>query len=114
MGALSPTHWLIIIGLVVVLFGAKKLPMAARSMGQSLRILKAETSELRSKDGDGSAAETAAQSPAATAPAATAPAAPAPAAPAPAAPAPVAVAPVVTAPVPTAVPLPEPAPRPAV
>jgi sec-independent protein translocase protein TatA len=56
MGALSPTHWLIIIGVVVVLFGAKKLPDAARSMGQSLRILKAETGELRGKDGkDGSA-----------------------------------------------------------
>lgn len=50
MGALSPTHWLIIIGVVVVLFGAKKLPDAARSMGQSLRILKAETGELRGKD----------------------------------------------------------------
>jgi len=47
MGALSPTHWLIIVGVVVLLFGAKKLPDFARSMGQSARILKAETSELR-------------------------------------------------------------------
>lgn len=42
MGALSPTHWLIIIGVVVVLFGAKKLPEAARGLGRSTRILKAE------------------------------------------------------------------------
>jgi sec-independent protein translocase protein TatA len=42
MGALSPTHWLIIIGVVVVLFGAKKLPEAARGLGRSSRILKAE------------------------------------------------------------------------
>lgn len=48
MGALSPTHWLIIVGVVVLLFGAKKLPDFARSMGQSMRIIKAETSELRS------------------------------------------------------------------
>lgn len=47
MGALSPTHWLIIVGVVVLLFGAKKMPDFARSMGQSMRILKAETSELR-------------------------------------------------------------------
>jgi sec-independent protein translocase protein TatA len=47
MGALSPTHWLIVIGVVVLLFGAKRLPDAARSMGQALRVLKAETGELR-------------------------------------------------------------------
>ena len=43
-GALSPVHWLIIIGVVVVLFGAKKMPDAARGIGQSLRIFKAEFS----------------------------------------------------------------------
>ena len=47
MGALSPTHWLIVAGVLVLLFGAKKMPDFARSMGQSMRILKAETSELR-------------------------------------------------------------------
>lgn len=46
MGALSPTHWLIIIGVVVVLFGAKKLPEAARGLGRSSRILKAELGGL--------------------------------------------------------------------
>ena len=47
MGELSPTHWLIVLAVVVLLFGAKRLPDAARSMGQALRVLKAETGELR-------------------------------------------------------------------
>jgi len=46
MGALSPTHWLIIIGVLVVLFGAKRLPDAARSLGRSARILKAEVKDM--------------------------------------------------------------------
>ncbi len=47
MGALSPTHWMIVVGVLVLLFGAKKMPDFARSVGQSMRILKAETNELR-------------------------------------------------------------------
>jgi sec-independent protein translocase protein TatA len=35
-------HILIIVGLLVVLFGARKLPDSARSIGQSLRIFKSE------------------------------------------------------------------------
>lgn len=50
MGALSPTHWLIIIGVVVVLFGAKRLPDAARSLGRSARILKAEVKDIHGAD----------------------------------------------------------------
>lgn len=45
MGAMSPTHWLIIVGVLVLLFGAKRLPDAARSLGRSARILKAEVKE---------------------------------------------------------------------
>lgn len=37
-------HWLIIALLVVLLFGAKRLPDAARGVGRSLRILKSEVS----------------------------------------------------------------------
>ena len=33
--------------MILVLFGAKRLPGAARSLGQSLRIFKAETKGLR-------------------------------------------------------------------
>lgn len=46
MGALSPTHWMIVIGVVVLLFGAKRLPDAARSLGRSARILKAEVKDM--------------------------------------------------------------------
>ena len=42
MGELSVWHWLVVIGVFVVLFGAKRLPDAARSLGRSARILKAE------------------------------------------------------------------------
>lgn len=49
-----PTGWELILLLVVLvlLFGASKLPTAARSIGQSLRIFKAETKGLRA-DEDG-------------------------------------------------------------
>ncbi|MDT7631343.1 MAG: sec-independent protein translocase protein TatA, partial [Pseudonocardiales bacterium] len=42
MGAMSPTHWLVLVVVVVILFGAKKLPEAARGLGRSARILKSE------------------------------------------------------------------------
>ena len=41
-GELSPMHWLIVIVVFMVLFGAKRMPDAARGLGRSLRILKAE------------------------------------------------------------------------
>ncbi|GAB2459661.1 sec-independent protein translocase protein TatA [Conyzicola lurida] len=43
-------HWWVILIIVVLLFGAPKLPALARSMGQSMRIFK---SEMRTKDDDG-------------------------------------------------------------
>ncbi|MCL2541215.1 MAG: Sec-independent protein translocase subunit TatA [Nocardioidaceae bacterium] len=47
-----PGGWeLIVIALVIiVLFGAKKLPEFARGTGQALRIFKAETKGLRDDD----------------------------------------------------------------
>ena len=47
MNALTPGHLAIIAVLVVVLFGAKRLPDAARSLGKSLRIFKSEVRELQ-------------------------------------------------------------------
>jgi sec-independent protein translocase protein TatA len=40
--AFEPWHLVIIGGIATVLFGAKRLPDSARSLGQSLRILKSE------------------------------------------------------------------------
>jgi sec-independent protein translocase protein TatA len=38
---------LILLVVILVLFGAKRLPGAARSLGQSMRIFKSETKGLR-------------------------------------------------------------------
>ena len=46
MGALRPWHIAIFVVVLVLLFGAKRLPDAARSLGRSLRIIKAETKGL--------------------------------------------------------------------
>ncbi|MGH3772600.1 MAG: Sec-independent protein translocase subunit TatA [Pseudonocardiaceae bacterium] len=46
MGELSPWHLLIVVAVFVLLFGANKLPQMARSVGQSMRIFKAETRAL--------------------------------------------------------------------
>lgn len=48
-----PGGWELVLLLVVlvVLFGASKLPNAARSIGQSMRIFKAETKGMRSDEG---------------------------------------------------------------
>ena len=61
MGGLQPWHWLIVIAVFVLLFGAKKLPDAARSLGKSMRIFKSEIKEMQSdgKDSDGTHGEAA-------------------------------------------------------
>nr|WP_028654922.1 MULTISPECIES: twin-arginine translocase TatA/TatE family subunit [unclassified Nocardioides] len=40
-------EWLIILAIVILVFGAAKLPDLARGTGQALRIFKAETKGLR-------------------------------------------------------------------
>ncbi len=42
----SGAEWLILLAVVLLLFGAKKLPDLARSLGRSARILKSETQGL--------------------------------------------------------------------
>ena len=51
MRALEPWHFIVLIVLIAVLFGSKRLPDAARGLGRSLRIFKAEVSELK-EDGN--------------------------------------------------------------
>jgi len=43
-------EWLVILAIVVLVFGAAKLPDLARSSGQALRIFKTETKGLRDDD----------------------------------------------------------------
>ena len=50
MGSMSWWHWLIIAAAFILLFGAKKLPDAARGVGRSLRILKSEVAAMIEDD----------------------------------------------------------------
>ncbi|MEV1288898.1 Sec-independent protein translocase subunit TatA [Micromonospora sp. NPDC049679] len=52
MGALKPWHIAVLVVVLILLFGAKRLPDAARSLGRSLRIIKAETKSLADDDRD--------------------------------------------------------------
>ncbi|HEX4089042.1 MAG TPA: Sec-independent protein translocase subunit TatA [Trebonia sp.] len=48
----SPWKILIVAVVIIVLFGSRKLPAAARSLGQSMRILKTEVQGLHKDDDD--------------------------------------------------------------
>ncbi len=50
MGELRPWHIIILVVVIFVLFGYKKLPDATRSLGRSLRILKTEIKSLHDDD----------------------------------------------------------------
>jgi sec-independent protein translocase protein TatA len=50
MGFDSPSHWLIVALVVLVLFGYKKLPEMSRSVGRSLRIFKTEMKGMTEDD----------------------------------------------------------------
>jgi sec-independent protein translocase protein TatA len=49
LSGLGPTHLLIVLAVFVLLFGARKLPDAARGVGRSLRIFR---SEIKASDGE--------------------------------------------------------------
>ncbi|CAN3977640.1 Sec-independent protein translocase subunit TatA [Kitasatospora purpeofusca] len=69
---LEPWHLIVVLAVIVLLFGSKKLPEAARGLGRSLRILKAETRALH----EDTPPDTPAESTHAAAPEAAAPAIP--------------------------------------
>jgi sec-independent protein translocase protein TatA len=52
LGMPQGAEWLIILAVVILIFGAAKLPELARGTGQALRIFKAETKGLRDDDKD--------------------------------------------------------------
>ncbi|ANJ27781.1 twin-arginine translocase TatA/TatE family subunit [Agromyces aureus] len=88
---LNGWHAAIIIAVILLLFGAPKIPMLARSLGQSMRIFKTEVRDQGDVPRDSAEAPAAPVSPATTPASATA--APAPAASAPGAVPPIAVPP---------------------
>lgn len=80
---LTPTHVIIVLVVVVLLFGAKRLPDLAKSVGQSMKIFKSEVKDLRDDDAPTTAAAapvtpTAPPAPAAVTPVGAPPVVPAP------------------------------------
>ncbi|MFK0169589.1 Sec-independent protein translocase subunit TatA [Streptomyces sp. NPDC090306] len=71
---LEPWHLLIVAIVVIVLFGAKKLPDTARALGKSMRILKSEAAAMKTDDGARPATVVPAEHTATTEPAAQTPA----------------------------------------
>jgi sec-independent protein translocase protein TatA len=55
MGGLRPWHIAVLVVVLILLFGAKRLPDGARALGRSLRIFKAETEGLMKDDVKGKA-----------------------------------------------------------
>jgi sec-independent protein translocase protein TatA len=47
MGRLGPTEIILILVVIILLFGAKKLPDMARALGKSARILKSEAKAMK-------------------------------------------------------------------
>ena len=64
LGGRTGWHLLIILAVILLLFGAPKLPALAKSLGQSMRIFKGEVDEMKKDGKDGSADDAA--SPAST------------------------------------------------
>ncbi|GGY02569.1 Sec-independent protein translocase subunit TatA [Streptomyces minutiscleroticus] len=55
-GRLGAPEIILILVVIILLFGAKKLPDMARSLGKSARILKSEAKAMKSENKDDSAA----------------------------------------------------------
>jgi sec-independent protein translocase protein TatA len=49
----SGWHLIIVLVVIVLLFGATRLPIFAKSLGQSMRIFRREVKNLKDDDGDG-------------------------------------------------------------
>ncbi|MFF7364549.1 Sec-independent protein translocase subunit TatA [Streptomyces sp. NBC_01335] len=52
IGNLKPLEIVLIIAVILLLFGAKKLPDMARSLGKSARILKSEAKAMKRDDAE--------------------------------------------------------------
>ncbi len=58
IAGLGPTELLIILAVIILLFGASKLPELARGSGRALRIFKAETKGLMDDEDDDASTKT--------------------------------------------------------
>ena len=64
IGMPQGAEWLVILAIVILVFGAAKLPDLARGTGQALRIFKAETKGLKDDDAEDDKTSSATQPPA--------------------------------------------------
>ena len=79
LGNLNGWHLVIILVVILLLFGATRLPALSKSLGQSMRIFRNETKAMKEENKDSETVVDATVAPAVpTAPAATAPPAPTP------------------------------------
>jgi sec-independent protein translocase protein TatA len=58
MGAFGWPHLLIILAVIILIFGAAKLPALAKSVGQSARVFKGEMKAMKEEDGATAASKT--------------------------------------------------------
>ncbi|MCU1656640.1 MAG: twin-arginine translocase TatA/TatE family subunit [Pseudonocardiales bacterium] len=72
----APWHWVVLAIVVIALFGYKRLPDAARSLGRSLRIFKTEIKGMGEDDAARAAGPAQVVPPQTTPPQTTAPAEP--------------------------------------
>ena len=49
-GLTKPSHWIVLLLVILLLFGAKRLPDLAKGVGQSLKIFKKEIKDLQEDD----------------------------------------------------------------
>ncbi|MFF4488452.1 Sec-independent protein translocase subunit TatA [Streptomyces sp. NPDC001544] len=61
---LEPWHLLILVVVILLVFGSKKLPDMARSLGKSARILKSEAKAMKEDGKQSGTAESASEEPA--------------------------------------------------
>ena len=52
LGNLTGWHFVIILVIILLLFGAPKLPGLARSLGQSMRIFRSEVKTMKDENGN--------------------------------------------------------------
>ena len=50
MGEFSPLHWLVVIVVVLIIFGPKRLPEIGRSLGEGIREFKKSLKEASSSE----------------------------------------------------------------
>jgi len=55
----GPAEIIVVLVVLILLFGAKRLPDAARSLGRSMRIFKSEVKEMKHDDDSSATSDTA-------------------------------------------------------